>query len=42
MEGEEIVRAFGGKFSLDDRGNPNPIDPDAAGRNGVPAVFYKD
>ena len=39
---EEIVRAFGGRFSLDDRGNPNPISPDATSRTGVPAVFYKD
>jgi len=41
MSGEEIVRAFGGRFSLDDGGNPNPIDPDAPA-SGVPAVFYKD
>jgi hypothetical protein len=41
MSGEEIVRAFGGRFSLDDAGHPNPIDPDAA-PSGVPAVFYKD
>ncbi len=41
MSGEEIVRAFGGRFSLDDHGNPNPIDPDAPA-GGVPAVFYKD
>ena len=42
MDGEEIVRAFGGRFSLDGRGNPNPIDPDMTGRSDVPAVFYKD
>jgi hypothetical protein len=39
---EQIVRAFGGRFSLDDRGNPNPISPDATAGSGVPAVFYKD
>lgn len=41
MSGEEIVRAFRGRYSLDDHGNPNPIDPDAPA-SGVPAVFYKD
>ncbi len=42
MEAEEIVRAFGGIYTLDDRGNPLPIDPEAAGRSGVPAAFYED
>jgi hypothetical protein len=42
MDPEDIVRAFGGRFSLDDRGNAQPIDPNAPGPNGVPAVFYQD
>jgi len=42
MNGEEIVRAFGGRFSLDDHGRPVPINPDATGRSDVPAAFYKD
>jgi hypothetical protein len=42
MEPEEIVRAFGGRYSLDDRGNALPIDPNGPGSNGVPAVFYQD
>lgn len=41
MSGEEIVRAFRGRYSLDDHGRPNPIDPDTP-TTGVPAVFYKD
>jgi len=41
MSGEEIVRAFRGRYSLDDHGRPNPIDPDTPA-TGVPAVFYKD
>lgn len=42
MDAEEVVRAFGGHFLLDDRGNPLAVNPDAATRSGVPAVFYKD
>ena len=42
MDAEEIVRAFGGRFVPDDRGNPTPIDPDVTGSSGVPAAFYKD
>lgn len=42
MSGEEVVRAFGGRYLLDDRGNPLPIDPDATARSGVPAAFYRD
>lgn len=42
MDAEEVVRAFGGRCSLDDRGNPLPIDPDATTSSGVPAAFYKD
>ncbi len=42
MDAEEIVRAFGGRFSLDDRGRPQPIDPNAVGPSGVPAAFYED
>ena len=41
MEAGDIVRAFGGRYALDDRGNALPIDPDGNG-TGVPAVFYKD
>ena len=41
MSGEEIVRAFRGRYSLDDHGRPNPMDPDTP-TTGVPAVFYKD
>lgn len=39
---EEIVRAFGGRYALDDRGNPTPVEVDAPARNSVPAVFYTD
>jgi len=42
MTAEEVVAAFGGRFLLDDRGNPLPIDPDGGAPAGVPAVFYKD
>jgi hypothetical protein len=42
MTGEEVIRAFGGRYSLDDRGNPLPIDTGAPTRTDVPAVFYKD
>jgi hypothetical protein len=43
MDAEEVVTAFGGRYILDDRGNPLAVDPDATGRTaGVPAVFYKD
>jgi hypothetical protein len=38
---EDIVRAFGGRYSLDDRGNAVPITVDAP-RSSVPAAFYKD
>ena len=41
MDAEEVVRAFGGRYLLDDRGNAMPIDPDAT-PPGVPAAFYKD
>jgi hypothetical protein len=39
---EDIVRAFGGRFLLDDRGNALPISVDAPRRTDVPAAFYKD
>lgn len=39
---EDIVRAFGGRFLLDDRGNALPIAVDAPPANTVPAAFYKD
>jgi uncharacterized membrane protein YciS (DUF1049 family) len=43
MDAEEVVTAFGGRYVLDDRGNPLAVDPGATGRTaGVPAVFYKD
>jgi hypothetical protein len=42
LDAEEIVRAFGGRFALDDRGNPLPIDPGAPPASGVPSVFYED
>jgi hypothetical protein len=41
MDAEEVVRAFGGRYLLDDRGNALPIDPDAT-PSGVPAAFYED
>ncbi len=41
MEAEEIMRAFGARYRLDDRGRALPIDPEA-GPSGVPAVFYED
>jgi hypothetical protein len=41
-DAEEIVRVFGGRFLLDDRGNALPIDVDAPAAMGVPAAFYKD
>ncbi len=42
MGAEEIVRAFGGRFLLDDRGNAMPITVDSPPQTGVPAAFYKD
>jgi hypothetical protein len=42
LEAEEIVRTFGGRYLLDDRGNPLPINPEETGRSGVPAAFYKE
>jgi len=42
LSAAEVVRAFGGRYLLDDRGNPLPIDPDVTGRTGVPAAFYED
>jgi hypothetical protein len=42
MDAEEVVRAFGGRFLLDDRGNPLAVDPEAPTATGVPAAFYKD
>lgn len=42
MDAEEVVRSFGGRFLLDDRGNTLPIDPDETTPSGVPAAFYKD
>ena len=42
MDAEEVVRAFGGRFLLDDRGRPMAVDPEATTPTGVPAVFYTD
>lgn len=42
MPAEDIVRAFGGRFALGDRGNALPIDPNGVGPSGVPSVFYED
>lgn len=42
MDAEAVVLAFGGRFLLDDQGNPLPIDPDGGEPAGVPAAFYKD
>lgn len=42
MDAEEVVRAFGGRFVLDDRGNPLAVNPEAIAATGVPAAFYKD
>lgn len=41
LDGEQIVRSFGGRFRLDDRGNALPIDP-AGAPPGVPAAYYED
>jgi len=41
LEPEEIVRAFSGRYRLDDRGEAMPIEVEAV-RTSVPAVFYKD
>lgn len=38
---EDIVRAFGGRFALDDRGRALPIDVTAPAAS-VPAAFYED
>jgi hypothetical protein len=40
MDAEEVVRAFGGRYALDDRGNPLPIDPARPRDNGVPAIYF--
>lgn len=42
MDAEEVVRAFGGRFLLDDRGRPLAVDPEATASTGVPTVFYTD
>jgi hypothetical protein len=42
LTAEEVVRRFGGRYALDDRGNAIPINVDAPARNSVPAAFYKD
>lgn len=42
LEAEAIVQAFGGRYLLDDRGNPLPIDPEGGPRTTVPAAFYTD
>lgn len=42
MDAEEIVRLFGGRFILDDRGNAMPIEVDKPAGTTVPAAFYED
>ena len=41
LDAEDIVHAFGGRYSLDDRGNPLPVAIEER-TSGVPAAFYKD
>lgn len=41
-DAEEIVRTFGGRYAMDDRGNATPIAVDAPPPNNVPAAFYKE
>jgi hypothetical protein len=41
-DAEDIVRTFGGRFLLDDRGNALPINVDGPATPDVPAAFYKD
>ena len=42
MEAEEVVRAFGGRYRADERGNAMPIEVDAPPRNSVPAAYYDE
>jgi hypothetical protein len=42
LHADEIVRAFGGRYLLDDRGNALPITVEDPPRTGVPAAFYRD
>ncbi|HEY8173920.1 MAG TPA: hypothetical protein VIH21_12610 [Dehalococcoidia bacterium] len=42
LDAEDIVRMLGGRYLLDDRGNPLPIEVDAPAPNSVPAAFYED
>jgi hypothetical protein len=50
MDAQDVVDAFGGRYSLDDRGNPLPIEPhgepkgepERQPKTPVPAVFYED
>jgi hypothetical protein len=42
LDAEAIVRTFGGRYLLDDRGNALPIDVEPPARNSVPAAFYKE
>jgi len=39
-DAEDVVRTFGGRYALDDRGNALPIEPDKPRASAVPAVFY--
>lgn len=41
IDAEEVVRAFGGRYLLDDRGNALPVEVESV-RTSVPAVFYED
>lgn len=42
MPADDVVDAFDGRYSLDDRGNPLPIEPHGEAKTPVPAVFYED
>jgi hypothetical protein len=42
LDPEDIVRAFGGRYNLDDRGNAIPIEVTGPAKNSVPAAFYRD
>lgn len=42
LDAGQIIRTLNGRYSLDDRGNPVAINPDATGPTGVPAVYYED
>jgi len=41
LDAEEVVTAFGGRYLLDDRGQPLAVNPDAAVRSDVPAASIR-